>query len=140
MSTKIKAKGVVIKYGDTASPTTTIPQLAEVTFDNGQWDRAETTTHDTSGLTKTYVTTLKEPSSVDVRVFLDPADTAHAWLISAADGGGDKYLTVILPDAGTAQWALTGNVTNLKTSALTPGGLIEASFTFAGNAAHTFTP
>jgi hypothetical protein len=29
---KIKAKGVILKYGDTASPTTTIPQHAEVTF------------------------------------------------------------------------------------------------------------
>lgn len=137
---KIKAKGVVLKYGDSASPTTTIPQAAEVTFDNGSWDRAETTTHDSSGGTKTYVTTLKEPSSVDVRVLLDPADTAHAWLIAAADSGADKFLTLVLPDVGSAQWALTGNVTSLKTGALTPGGLIEASFTFASSAAHTFTP
>jgi hypothetical protein len=137
---KIKAKGVVLKYGDTASPTTTITQTAEVTFDNGNWDRAETTTHDSSGGTKTYVTTLKEPSSVDVRVLLDPADTAHGWLIAAADSGAEKYLTMILPDAGAAQWAMIGHVTTLKTGALTPGGLIEASFTFASDQAHTFTP
>ena len=136
---KIKAKGVILKYGDTVTPTTTIPQHAEVTFDNGSWDRAETTTHDTSGSTKTYSSTLKEPSSVDVRILLDPADTAHAWLIGAADSGADKYLTLILPDAGAAQWALLGNVTSLKIGALTPGGLIEASFTFSSSAAHTYT-
>jgi len=137
---KIKAKGVVLKYGDSASPTTTIPQAAEVTYDNGNWDRAETTTHDSSGQTKTYATTLKEPASVDVRVLLDPADTAHAWLIGAADSGADKFLTLILPDAGAAQWALAGQVTSFKTGALTPGGLIEASFTFAASSSHTFTP
>lgn len=137
---KIKAKGVILKYGDTVTPTTVIPQHAEVTFDNGSWDRAETTTHDTSGSTKTYSPTLKEPSSVDVRILLDPADTAHAWLIGAADSGADKYLTLVLPDAGAAQWALLGNVTSLKTGALTPGGLIEASFTFSSSAAHTFAP
>lgn len=136
---KFKAKGVVLKYGDTASPSTTIPQLAEVSYDNGQWDRAENTTHDTSGSTKTYVTTLKEPSSVDVRILLDPADTAHAWLIASGDSGAEKFLTLVLPDAGSAQWAMTGNVTNLSIGALTPGGLVEASFTFASTVAHTFT-
>lgn len=136
---KVKAKGVILKYGDAAAPTTTIPQHASVSYDNGQWDRANTTTHDTSGSTKTYVTILKEPSSVDVRLMLDPADVAHAWLIAAADSGAEKYLTFILPDAGAAQWAMIGHITNLTIGDLTPEGMIEASFTFASNQAHTFT-
>lgn len=136
---KVKAKGVVLKYGDTASPSTTIAQHAEVSYDNGQWDRLETTTHDTSGSTKTYTTSLKEPSSVDVRVLLDPGLTDHAWLIAAADSGAEKYMTVILPDAGAAQWALVGHVTNLRIGPLTVSGHVEANFTFASSAAHTFT-
>lgn len=136
---KIKAKGVVLKYGDTSSPSTTIPQHASVSYDGGAWDRANTTTHDTSGSTKTYTPTLKEPSSVDVRIMLDPADTAHAWLIAAHASGADKYLTLVLPDAGSAQWALVGNVTALSIGDLTPEGMVEASFTFSGNAADTFT-
>lgn len=136
---KIKAKGVILKYGDAATPTTTIPQHAEVSYENGQFDRIDTTTHDTSGSTKTYVTSLKEPSSVDARIMLDPADTAHAWIIAAADSGDVKYLTLVLPDAGAAQWALSGHVTNLSIGPLTPTGMVEASFTFASNAAHTFT-
>ena len=136
---KVKAKGVILKYGDSASPSATIPQHASVSYDNGQWDRANSTTHDTTGSTKTYVTTLKEPSSVDVRILLDPADVAHAWLIAAADSGAEKYLTIVLPDAGAAQWALVGHVTNLSIGELTPEGLIEASFTFSSNAVHTFT-
>lgn len=136
---KVKAKGVVIKYGDSAAPTTTISQLAEVSFENGQWDRVETTTHDTSGAVKTYAPTLKEPSSLDVRVLLDPAGTDHNWLIGASDSGADKYMTFVLPDAGTAQWALVGNVTNMSIGGLTPGGLVEARFTFSANQAHTYT-
>lgn len=136
---KIKAKGVILKYGDSSSPSTTIPQHASVSYDGGGWDRANTTTHDTSGSTKTYAPTLKEPSSVDVRIMLDPADTAHAWLISAHASGDTKYLTLVLPDAGSAQWALTGNVTNLSVGDLTPEGMVEASFTFASNVADTFT-
>lgn len=135
---KYKSKGVVVKYGNSAAPSTTMSQLAEVSYDNGQWDRVETTTHDTSGNTKTYTPTLKEPSSVDVRVLLDPALTEHAWFISAADSGDTKYLTFVLPDAGNAEWAAVGNVTNLSIGGLTPSGLIEASFTFNSNAAHTF--
>lgn len=136
---KVKAKGVVLKYGDAADPSTTIAQHAEVSYDNGQWDRIDTTTHDTSGSTKTYTPTLKEPSSVDVRVLLDPALTDHAWIIAAADSGATKYLTLVLPDAGSAQWALVGNITNLSIGSLTPQGLVEASFTFASNASHTHT-
>lgn len=136
---KVKAKGVIIKYGDSASPSTTIPQLAEVSYDNGQWDRQDTTTHDTSGSTKTYTTILKEASSANVRVMLDPADTAHAWVIAAADSGAEKYLTLILPDAGAAQWAMQGHVTNLSIGPLSPSGMVEASFTFNSSVAHTFT-
>lgn len=136
---KIKAKGVVIKYGDSAAPTTTIPQLAEVSMDLGQWDRENITTHDTSGKTKEYDTTLKEPAGIDVNLLLDPADTAHAWLIAAHAAGTLKYLTLVFPDAGAATWDFSGHVMNLNVPGLTPEGFIRASFTFMANSAHTFT-
>lgn len=136
---KIKAKGVILKYGDTSSPTTTIPQSAEVSLDLGAWDRTDITTHDTSGVTKVYDTVLKEPASVEVNVMLDPADTAHAWLISSHAAGTLKYLTLVLPDAGGAEFALSGHVTALSISGLTPGGFVNAAFTFAAAGAHTFT-
>lgn len=136
---KIKAKGVILKYGDSAVPTTTIPQTAEISMDLGQWDRMNITTHDTSGKTKEYDTVLKEPAGIDVNIMLDPADTAHAWLIAAHAAGTLKYLTVVFPDAGSAEWAFSGHVTNLNVPGLTPDGFINASFTFAANAAHTFT-
>lgn len=136
---KVKAKGVVIKYGDSVTPTTTIPQLAEISFDAGQWDRVETTTHDTSGVTKNYDATLKEPSALDVRILLDPADTAHAWLISSNLSATARYMTFILPDTGSAQWAMTGHVTNFSIGGLSVGGMVEASFTFSSSVADTFT-
>lgn len=136
---KYKAKGVVVKYGDSAAPSTTIPALAEISFEAGQWDRNDITTHDTAGITKNYDVTLKEPSSVDVRLLLDPADTAHAWLISSHISATVRYMTLVLPDGGSAQWAMTGHVTNLSIGGLTPSGHIEASFTFSSSVADTFT-
>lgn len=136
---KIKAKGVIVKYGDTASPSTTIPQLAEISFDNGEWVEQDVYLHDTAGFTVQTLGMYKRPSTVDLRIMLDPADTAHAWLIAAADSGNDKYLTLVLPDAGAAQWALYGRVRQMVLSPLTPQGMVEASFTFASKEAHVFT-
>lgn len=136
---KNKAKGVILKYGDAATPTNTIPQLAEISFDGGAWDRVDITTHDTSGVTKAYDVVQKEPPSIEVRLMLDPADTAHAWLITSHAAATLRYITFVLPDAGAAEWACSGHITNLQVSGLLVGGYIEASFTFACNAAATFT-
>lgn len=136
---KIKAKGCVLKYGDTASPSTTIPQHVDVSLDLGAWDRTDITSHDTVGLVKNYDTTLKEPATIEVRAFFDPADTAHAWLITAHAAGTTKYITIVIPDPGTAQWALTGHVSNLSIGGLTPSGHIEANFTFSASVIETFT-
>lgn len=135
---KIKAKGVAINYGDSADPATPMPQLAEVGMDLGAWDRADNTTHDTSGKTKTYDTMLKEPPSIDVTLFLDPADTAHDWLVDTHAAGTLAYHTLIMPDAGAATWKLSGHITNLSISPLRPDGYVQASYTFAGSAAPTY--
>lgn len=136
---KIKAKGVILKYGDSASPTTTIPQTADISMDAGAWDRADTTTHDTSGVVKNYITILREPASVDVSVLLDPADTAHEWVRASHASGDQKYLTLVLPDAGAAQFALRGHITNYAINSATVGGMLQASFTFAADSVETFT-
>lgn len=140
MASKIKAKGVVIKYGSSATPTTTFPQLSEVGFDAGQWDRTETTTHDTSGSTKTYEPTLKEPCSLEITAFFDPEDTAHAAIQAAhAAGTNPYYHTLVLPNAGASQYEAVGQVTNLSLGGMTPGGLLIVNYTFSGTGAHTFT-
>lgn len=135
---KIKAKGVILKYGDAAAPSNTIPQQASVSMDLGAWDRADKTTHDTSGQTKEYDTTLKEPPAIDVEVLLDPADVAHAWLIAAHGSGALKYFTFVLPDAGAAEFAIAGHVLNLS---INPDitGHIRASFQVGGSGAYVFT-
>jgi hypothetical protein len=135
---KTKAKGVILEYGDSAPTSTTIPQTATVSMDLGQWDRVDKTTHDTSGQTKEYDTTLKEPPSIDVEVFLDTADAAHAWLIAAHTSGALKYFTMILPEAGVPEFALAGHVLNLTISPALDGH-IRASFQIGGSGAYTFT-
>jgi hypothetical protein len=138
MANKTKAKGVILEYGDSAPTSTVIPQKATISMDLGQWDRADKTSHDTSGKTKEYDTTLKEPPSIDVEIFLDPADTAHAWLLAAHTSGDLKYFTMILPDAGNADFAIAGHVLNLTINPALDGH-IRANFQVGGSGAYTFT-
>lgn len=136
---KIKAKGVVLKYGDSSNPSTNMSQVAEISYDAGTWDRTDTTTLDTSGSTKTYEPTLKEPPSVEVKIMLDPAGVDHDWVIDSHAAGTTKYLTLVLPDAGAAAWALVGHITALTVGGITPGGFVELNFTFSGSGADTYT-
>lgn len=135
---KYKAKGVVIKYGDSASPTTTIPQLAEVDINLGERELIEVTTHD-SATSKEYIDTgLVDTPEINVRVVLDPADVAHEWLRAKHLSGGIGYLTFVLPDAGSAQWACSGFV---RSASIQPGlkGSLDATFVFKCNVYPTFT-
>lgn len=136
---KIKAKGVILKYGDAADPLTTVPQKTEVSLDLGAWDRTDTTDHDTSGSTKEYDTVLKEPPTIDVTGFFDPADTAHAWFISAHASGAEKYFELVMPDAGSAEFVCQAHVSNLSIGGMTPSGHLTFSATLAGTTAATFT-
>jgi hypothetical protein len=126
MANKTKAKGVILEYGDSAPTSTVIPQKATISMDLGQWDRADKTSHDTSGKT------------IDVEIFLDPADTAHAWLLAAHTSGDLKYFTMILPDAGNAEFAIAGHVLNLTINPALDGH-IRANFQVGGSGAYTFT-
>lgn len=135
---KIKAKGTTIKYGDAASPTTLLGQHSDVTLDLGSWDRTDVTTLDTPGSTKEYDSTMKEPISLDVTGFLDPADAAHAWLIAAHESGLAKHFIVTLPDAGAATFTFQAQVTNLTFGGITPSGHITYSCTLAGTGSATF--
>lgn len=136
---KIKAKGVKLKYGDNASPTTELGQKTDASFDLGQWDRNDTTTHDTAGSTKTYDTTLKEPPTLEISGLLDPADVGHAWVIAAHASGAVKYFDLVLPDAGSASFAFMAHVTSLSLGGLTPSGHITFSAVLSGTSAAAFT-
>ena len=136
---KVKAKGVILKYGDTADPSTTLPQKTEVSLDLGAWDRTDVTDHDTSDSTKEYDTVLKEPPTLDVTGFFDPADTAHAWFVSSHASGAAKYFELVLPDAGDAEFVFQAHVTSLSIGGMTPSGHITFSATLAGTTAATFS-
>ncbi len=136
---KIKARGVVIKYGAAATPTTNMSQVAEISYEGGNWDRVDTTTLDSAGNTKTYDTTVKEPPSLDVKVMLDPAGVDHEFIRANHASGALVYLTLVLPDTGTAQFALSGHITNYSIGGITMGGMLEMSFTFNAAGVETFT-
>lgn len=136
---KVKSKGVLLEYSDDDLTYVALTQKTDVSFDFGQWDRAETTDHDTSGSTKEYDTTLKEPVSIDVSGFLDPAETSHAWLISTHAAGTSKFFRLTLKDAGAATLALQGHLTALSIGGLAPSGHHTFSATISGTTAATFT-
>ena len=134
---RVKAKGIILKYGDSASPSTTIPQKADISYDAGSWDMLDGTNHD-SGSTKVKEPGLKEPPSLNVNVLLDPGDTAHAWLVSANDSGALKYFTLVLPDTGAAQFVLSGYVQTLSITGPV-NDYLKASFTIICAAAAVFS-
>jgi predicted secreted protein len=135
---KIKAKGLAVKYSSNGTTYNTIPQLAEGSLDLGSWDREDVTTHDTSGSTKDYELTMKEPPSIDVNVMLDPADTHHEALRAAYAAGTLLYWDFILTDTGAASYKFTGHITGLKLSGPLKG-FLSASITIAGKSEATFT-
>lgn len=135
---KSKAKGVVIKAALTATPTTLLSQEAEVGFNQGDRTLLDVTTHDSS-VTKDYLDSgLRETAECEITCEYDPANTIHELIRAAAAAGTLVYLTMVLPDAGNAQWALSGIVLGFSLPPMTPGSSLKMSFKFKAIGADTF--
>lgn len=136
---KISAKGATIKHGVSASPTDDLAQVRSVSFDQGNREQIDTTTHDNT-VSKDYTDSkLRDTASVEVVILYDPANTGHEAIRAAHAAGTLYYLTIVLPDAGAAQWALSGYIVDFVLSPLATNGVIEATIRFKANAAGTFT-
>lgn len=141
MSTRIPTKGAIIKYGSSATPTTALAGIRSIAPGDGQRAMIDSTCHDDS-VTKSYVPApLRDTDSLTVVLAYDPADVGHEAIRAAyAAGTNPYYLTLILPDAGAAQWAKTGTITSFVPAQLNPDtGLLESTFTFKATGADTFT-
>lgn len=136
---KHKMKGVVIRYGDSATPTDTMPQLAEVSFDAGAWDFETVHAHD-DGDTRVELPTLKAPPTLDISVWLDPADTAHDWVIDTHAAGTLAYIDFQLPVAGNnPDWEMSGYLEGLTIGGLNAQGYQQMQFSYRAAAAPTYT-
>lgn len=137
---KIAAKGVIAKYAATATPTTAIAQLLELSLNIGDRGMINATTHD-STTTKDYIVEpLRDTNEVSGKICYDPANTVHELMRNHNASGTKGYLTVILPDAGAAQWDMSGYITRFGIPTLNPEtGKLEADFTFKADTVDTFT-
>lgn len=137
---KIAAKGVVAKYAATATPTTNIDYLKELSLNIGEREMINTTSHDSSGVKDYLPSPLRDSNEVEGTIFYDPANTIHELMRSHHAAGTKGFLTVVLPDTGNAQWAMEGHITAFSIPTLNPEtGALEVTFRFKAIAAETFT-
>lgn len=136
---KTKAKGVIVKMATTSTPTTTLDQMAEVTFNSGSRSLIDTTTHD-SATTMDYVDSgLRDTVELDISGEYDPANAVHEIARAAHDAGTLVYVTLILPDAGAATYVTSGYVTEWSVPAMTPRGSLKYSLKYKCAGVDTFT-
>lgn len=139
MSAKTAAFGVQIKAGSSATPTNVVGGVKDVAFNGGDREMIPTTTHD-STVVKSYIPhPLRDVRSLTVTLAYDPADTNHERMRAAHAAGTLEYQTLILPDVGAAQWALSGYITKFTLPTLGTDGELECAYEFMCTAAETFT-
>ncbi len=139
MSAKTAAFGVQIKAGVAATPTNVVAGLKEVAFNGGERAMIDSTTHDNTVVKSKTPHPLRELRSLDVTLEYDPADTNHERMRAAHAGGTVEYQTLVLPDAGAAQWAMTGIITKFSLPTIGIDGMLECVYTFEATAAEAFT-
>lgn len=138
MSVKYAAKGVVIKAGVAATPTTVIPGLKEAGLIGGGRDMIDTTNHGSTGTKEQIAEPLRAPRGIEATLFFDPADAEHARLLGVYESGALEYQTFVLPDAGAATFAMSGYITEFTVPTLGTTGALESKFTFTAAGAETF--
>lgn len=136
---KFKAKGVIIKAALTSTPTTTVDQAADVSFNVGDRSLIDVTTHD-STTTKDYIDSgVRETAELDITCEYDPANAVHE-IIRAAHGVGTLlYVTLILPDTGAAQWVMSGIVTSFNVPSASAGNSLKMQWKFKATSLDVFT-
>lgn len=137
--TKISAFNIVIKAAATATPTVVIAGLREIGFNGGDRAQIDSTTRDDTVVKSWLPHPLRDVRSLEIVCAYDPADTQHERMRAAHAAITREYQTLILPDTGAAQWALTGYIMKFSLPSLAADGVLEFSYQFIADAAETFT-
>jgi hypothetical protein len=136
---KYAAKGVVVKSGAAATPTTVLASVKSVMISVGDVSLVDVTTHD-STTTKDFVhPKLRDTLSADLTLVWDPAEATHEAIRAAHAAGTLWYLTFILPDAGAATYEASGYLIGFSIPALTPEGDLEVTLKFKAKSVETYT-
>lgn len=139
MSAKTAAFGVSIKAGAAATPTNVVGGLKDVAFNGGERAMIDSTTHDNTAVKSKIPHPLRELRSLDVTLAYDPADTNHERMRAAHAAKTLEYQTLALPDAGAAEWAMSGYITKFTLPTIGQDGMLECVYAFEAVAAETFT-
>lgn len=137
---KYSTKGVLVKTGSTVTPTTNLPQVKTVRVKPGRREMLKATAHDSSNTDEYIPRPLRDTADLELVVLWDPALPTHDELLDAHAAGTKWYFTVVFPEAGAAQFALAGFITDLEPGDLDPEtGVMEMTVRFKADAAETFT-
>jgi hypothetical protein len=134
---KFSAAGTLFKTGTAGgAPATTIGQVISGDVDFGSLNMIDTTV--TTDGTKTNLAGTFEPMSVNVTVVWDPAETGAAAAMTAYLAKTLVSAGLTFPDTGAAVVFSDGYWTNV-TAPVAIDDKMQASFTFMGSGARTFT-
>lgn len=105
--------GTLFKRGDGAGPEvfTAIAEVVDITPPALSKDTFETTHHTSDDQYKEYLPGLRDAGEVSVTLNFLPGDTGQEGLLSDFNSNTKRNFQIVLPDAGTETWALSGFVT-----------------------------
>lgn len=137
---KNSTKGVIVKTGSSATPTTNLAQVKTVRIKPGRREMIKSTSHDSTATDEYIPRPLRDTADLEIVLLWDPAVTTHDELLDAHAAGTKWYFTVIFPEAGAAQFVLSGYITDFE-----PGdfdaetGIMECTVRFKADSSETYT-
>jgi hypothetical protein len=135
---KISAKGLNIKHGTTASPSTLLTGVESVGINLGDVELIEVTTHDSTQ--REYVDSgLRDTPEIPIVLTYDPTDAGHEAIRAAHAARTLYYLTLTSPDTGAAAWACSGYFTRAEIPASGVRDALKLNLTYKVKSAETFT-
>lgn len=135
---KISAKGLTIKHGTSAAPSTSLTGVDSVGINLGDVELLEVTTHESTQ--REYVDSgLRDTPEIPLTLIYDPTDTGHEAIRAAHAARTLYYLTFVSPDSGTAQWACSGYFTRAEIPKSGVREALKLELNFKVKSAETFT-
>lgn len=115
-SSALDSQGVVISYGDGASPQvyTAIPEVTSLQGPGGQANEIDVTDLDSTA--KEFRMGLQDEGSITMDILYIPANTAHAALRAARAGQTLTNFQIAFTDSPITKWQFDGFVLGFEIS------------------------
>lgn len=140
MSVKTPTKGIAVKHGSSASPTTNLDNVKTVRVKPGALQLIKSTDHAQASVDSYVPRPLRDSADAEIVIFWDPDDSGHEGVRAAHAARTKYYFTPVFPNVGASQYALAGYITDFV-----PGefdvetGLMEATIVFKCDSVETYT-